>query len=89
MKTSLWIAAAFGLALGFAPTAWAQDAEPAPKPETGDVEVDRVDPLGDIAEEMDAATRRLDKGKAGTKAQTAQRRAIAKLDQLIESLKKR
>jgi hypothetical protein len=63
-----------------------QDAESKPAP---DVEVDRVDPLGDIAEDMDAATRQLDKGQADEKAKQSQRRAIAKLDQLIESLKKR
>ena len=85
MTKTIGALAALGFLLLGAP-ALAQDGKETPAP---DVEVDKIDPLGDIAEDMDDATRRLDKGEAGAPAQTSQRRAIAKLDQLIASLKKR
>lgn len=78
--------AALGFAFLASPSLLAQDEA---APATPEVEVDRIDPLGDIAEDMNSAARSLDRGESGEKVQTSQRRAIAKLDQLIESLKKR
>ncbi|MEZ6197110.1 MAG: hypothetical protein R3F20_15490 [Planctomycetota bacterium] len=79
-----------GLVLGaalavLAPHAAAQNEEITPE----SVEVDMVDPLGDVASDMHDAATGLDREAPGADVIRSQRTAIAKLDKLVESLKKR
>ena len=67
--------------------AWGQDPEsrPAPPP----LDLDKTDPLDDLAHRMDGITSQLEAGQSDPKVQGNQSDVIGQLDAMIAALRKK